>query len=519
MNRTAMESRLILWGCVVAFVLLKTNSLKFSTGDENIYFYLADQVADGALPYRDFFHAHPPFHLASLSLLNWAGGGFDLLTARLLAIGSTIGAALMLARLAPGVGARVAVLGSAVYLLSFDVLRVSTHPVGTNLAAFWVALALERLSKEKDLQAAAAFCFGGFTMLVVAPAAVGATLVLFLVNPRRGARLAIFGALGIAALNLCAFIAFGSVYIDQVYLFHLGKSAAESTTLQTFVAIVQGNGVLLATTSMGAFALLLGVDVKTRNEQQADAKSDDGSLIVRMRSALSRHLTLSLAIGAALGSLLFLLWANRIFIYYFQVLFVCVAPLAGYGLAALVQTGRDAIMYAELDASKVGEARLAFGVLLVLLFAGQLPGLKASDGQNMTVVSQYLAHEADWFESAQPLADQVKLHCGEQETVFGDSTAAPLVALLAGRTLSLGEADTNQMRFTSGQVASGEFIAQLEENPPCAVVYREQHGIFAISEFAAWLGDHYENVFEARNALGTRRFELLLRKPEQTTRS
>jgi hypothetical protein len=80
MKSTGWGSRVLLLSAFALFALLKSYSLRYSSGDENIYFYLATQVAEGQLPYRDFFHAHPPLHLAPLSLIYWLGGGFTALS-------------------------------------------------------------------------------------------------------------------------------------------------------------------------------------------------------------------------------------------------------------------------------------------------------------------------------------------------------------------------------------------------------------------------------------------------------
>ena len=45
------------------FGILKAYALAPAFSDENIYFYMCRRIAEGALPYRDFFFAHPPFHL------------------------------------------------------------------------------------------------------------------------------------------------------------------------------------------------------------------------------------------------------------------------------------------------------------------------------------------------------------------------------------------------------------------------------------------------------------------------
>src|SRR5580698_626510 len=50
---------------VTFYVALKSYQLNLSDSDENIYFYMALRTAfGGLLPYRDYFFAHPPLHLA-----------------------------------------------------------------------------------------------------------------------------------------------------------------------------------------------------------------------------------------------------------------------------------------------------------------------------------------------------------------------------------------------------------------------------------------------------------------------
>ncbi|HUT58524.1 MAG TPA: hypothetical protein VNA25_11825, partial [Phycisphaerae bacterium] len=48
---------------LLAFLALKAYGLQPAVGDENIYFYMSTRVADGLVPWRDFFFAHPPLHL------------------------------------------------------------------------------------------------------------------------------------------------------------------------------------------------------------------------------------------------------------------------------------------------------------------------------------------------------------------------------------------------------------------------------------------------------------------------
>ena len=51
-------------GIILGYLALKWSCFHYSATDENIYFYQAAAWAEGVLPYRDFFFAHPPLHIA-----------------------------------------------------------------------------------------------------------------------------------------------------------------------------------------------------------------------------------------------------------------------------------------------------------------------------------------------------------------------------------------------------------------------------------------------------------------------
>jgi hypothetical protein len=65
------------------------------------------------------------------------------------------------------------------------------------------------------------------------------------------------------------------------------------------------------------------------------------------------------------------------------------------------------------------------------------------------------------FASAREMAALVSARTSEQETVTGASTLAPLVALLAGRRMAAGEADTNAKRFASGSLEETAFLRRI----------------------------------------------------------
>ena len=54
--------------CIIIFLFIKFSTLSYQNSDENTYFYMAKLMAEGKLPYRDFFFAHPPLQVAIYSL-------------------------------------------------------------------------------------------------------------------------------------------------------------------------------------------------------------------------------------------------------------------------------------------------------------------------------------------------------------------------------------------------------------------------------------------------------------------
>ena len=80
----ALEGLLLL-ATLAFFALLESYGLAPALSDENIYFYDAWLMSQGFVPYRDFFFAHPPLHLAPGWLLVVARGGFELTALKLLA--------------------------------------------------------------------------------------------------------------------------------------------------------------------------------------------------------------------------------------------------------------------------------------------------------------------------------------------------------------------------------------------------------------------------------------------------
>lgn len=499
---------------VLVFGLLKLYVQPPSVGDEGIYLYLASRMAEGALPYSDFFHAHPPLHLPPLALLFFLNGGYESWVGALLPAAAAAGTGLLLYRAASRLGALEGLLACGVYLFCFDVLRMSSHVLGGNLAALWLAAGFERLARGRDIQAAIAVALGVLTLLSVAPAGAGLFLALLLADRARALRFGVALAAIVLVANLLCLAAFGRPFLEQVYLYHLGKPPVVVEG-ESLYAVAYYNTWLVAGGACGA--LLVAADALRRR--------------ARGRAAL-----LQAALGGALGSLAFLISLERFFVYYLGALFVCLALLAGAGLAALVRLLRRALLQRDGRAA-LAAAGLALPLLLAHLnhvIDGAAPGAprhthvwvgsglapldalvkplfwraESVEGRRYFGWTHYLWHEADSFEALDPLLQEVRRRTQPGDAIFGDSTTAPLLALLSGRRLAADAADTNVARMGHAAPALERLLGELESSPPALIVVRESRGIHSVRRFRAWLVGRYEPVYRYTSPSTQRTFVL-----------
>jgi hypothetical protein len=83
-------------------------------------------------------------------------------------------------------------------------------------------------------------------------------------------------------------------------------------------------------------------------------------------------------------------------------------------------------------------------------------------GRRYTGILFYLWHESREFDTAREIAAVLRENARPGETIFGDSTSTPLVALLAGVPITDRFPDTNSMRFECGLPAPAAAARQLE---------------------------------------------------------
>jgi hypothetical protein len=519
---------------VAVYAALRTYHLTLGNSDENIYFYMALRtVADGLLPYRDYFFAHPPLHLGLGVLAVWLGalfhgvqvmaspeawadGGAALTWVKMVGIfAGAVGGVAIYRAVRRVAGAVPAVLAGASFLFAPDLLH--SYFTGILEALMFAALGLERVVAGRDRQAGLCFAAGCLVAMYVAPAGLAIWLVLLAVSRRRALTLALWTAVPLLVVHGIFLLWAGRAYWESVFAYHLHKPKNASIVGDELVLLLRKSSLLVVGIPAAVVALRAAGPL-TRERLRQDP-----------RLQLAAY-----AAGALVMTLLFVTVTRAVFHYYFVMLMLGLAPLAGLAwgelfsrAAALVRAAR------ERAPGGLRAPALAVGALLVFPVAGlvleRLPPVRRAQtpdavvggsaprdwhdspalgplngavrallwedtdilGNVYSVPTRFLWDASRRFEMADLMARYART-MPPGATLFGDSTVATAVALRAGRRLALDEADTNFMRFKSGITPPAAFVARLRAAPPSLIIFSVGEYLLMGDELHAWMEQDYE---------------------------
>lgn len=502
-----------------SFFLLKIVGIHPSTTDENIYFYMATRFSQGAIPYRDFFFAHPPMHLVVPAAV-FLATGFGVVTAKLIPVAAALlyGLFFYLA-LRRAAGRAAALAGLAGFLGAYQVLMASTDMTGVNItlaflaAAAWCAV---RASwGPAGLLAGLAVSTGMYAVAGAAGLALGA-----LASSRRGLVKYLVALLATLGLVMGLFwVIGGDGFVEGVFVYHTRKPPktagwedplASWNPLHLGWALLHNLRLFLGGKACGqslyyhaalylacaaALAGLLGALAAAawREGKKGAWRALRGAL----RPGSPAGYTL-LCISTAL---LFLVqWGSLREVYDFylvpMIFFVavpfglcvraCLLPargplprrvlLAGPALLLLLWASRplSLSLAGRLWPSEARDAGktvtyewrepAAFGSLARLTRALYFHGSRTV-GELTPAYRHYVWNKSLSFSTAGEIARYVRDRTGSEATIAGASSVAPLVALLAGRRIAADEADTNAKRFKSGLLTAAAYFDEICRSP------------------------------------------------------
>ena len=109
-------------------------------------------------------------------------------------------------------------------------------------------------------------------------------------------------------------------------------------------------------------------------------------------------------------------------------------------------------------------------------------------------VNYYLWHESRYLTIAPQMAQYVKTNSLPDQTIFGDSTTAPLVALLSDRKISADFADTNSMRFRSKTTTVEQCLNKIALQQPKFIIAGQRRGFYNLPGFKRYIEKNYQKV-------------------------
>ncbi len=397
------------------FLWLKSYGLHYTVGgDENAYFYMARLMSEGKLFYRDFFFAHPPLQLLLLALV-YTLFGFNLLALKLTAVLPVLaGGGLLYLQFWKKKESLAGCFFLIVFLFSYELLKVTTHPFGLNLTAFFLIASLYFFLADRPLISGLFWGCASITGLYALPWGTLPCLYYLLRRDRYALLLGFLGGFLIifGSVNGLFLLCFGDKYLTPVYIYHFLKPRGPELVADIYLRVLRRNILIFFLPFLYAWT--------------------------------PRTAKRTTVLGAALMYLVLLGGLNPLFTQYFMLPIPFLAWIGAVSLAGVVR---------RFPAKGPRRAAGAAAVMLLLVFS-------ADD------VRRYIPHEkGTGFETADQCREFILQNSTADDLLFGHVTTVPLLALMTGRAIALDMVDTNYMRFKAGLADIGETMEKLAAEP------------------------------------------------------
>lgn len=427
------------------FALVQFKGLThIAPGDENVYFYMAKQVSGGAIPYMDFFYAHPPLHILILALLIKLFGlnFFILKSAELLAL---LTASFFLYktsleffenRLNDKNSTLLSAIVIIVFLFSFEVLFKATFSMGINLSLMLVMISFYLMLKGSYFASGIFGGLAGLTRFYTLP--ITFAMLAYLLASQLKSQLAnkklknffyLFSGflLVFGAAMLFFILLFGNNFFEPVVKYHFLKPTLPGQKFAVYLNVLKENWIIMALFFSSLF-------LKNKKE------------------FASLHF-----IVLIYGVFLLLLHVPAEF--YFSLAFPFMAVIGVYSLYNLI----GKINFRQI--------RILLAVLAILIFLWNT----AADAMFLENVG-FLN-----FRPLPQLAAKISSANSEQQ-LFGDDSIIPLLALIANRSIAFNYIDSNEMRLTSGLMNFYLLTNKLDDANLSYIILREKRGMHQILE-------------------------------------
>ena len=242
--------KIFIFASIASFLWLKLSHIDFRFGDGNAYIYMAQEILNGRIPYRDFFLADPPVFVLFLTFLKLIFGKHLLLfqAAPIIIESAT---AFLIYLLLKKWNVRLAFLAPAIYLFSFSILSTSNFFTGVQFVVLMMVLALYFYESGKPVYSGIFWTMACLSKLYAVPAFAGfLAYLIFKKEPVK--RILISSAVSAIAI-FAPFLAISfSKTFDYTFLHHFRRPYGVSK-INVFSLFISSQWPLLALGIAGMF--------------------------------------------------------------------------------------------------------------------------------------------------------------------------------------------------------------------------------------------------------------------------
>lgn len=243
---------LVLLCCEAIFLSYKLFGLTFRFGDTTAYWYMARSILEGALPYKDFFLADPPFYVLFLTPLFFLFQSHLIVLQLLPALLEMLSAAGMFWYLKRE-NIQLYWLAPIVYLFSFTILATADYGTGLQFATALFVCSLLAFQRKKWCWVGILLAGACLTKLYMVPIGFGVVGYLFWQKKYLEFWRVIVGGLAMAAILVVPFavITDGEFFNDVVFHHFSRPNGINKIGLMLFY--LQNDGLLLLLASIGMY--------------------------------------------------------------------------------------------------------------------------------------------------------------------------------------------------------------------------------------------------------------------------
>jgi len=245
---------LIILGVIFSAVCIFGFGLEFS--DQNVYYYMGKLIANGQMPYQDFFFSHPPGELY-IDALIYKVFGASLLAFKIASLIAVLLSAILVYIIArEQFSIKTAMLSYAIFLCTYETIRIASGNLGMAYTVMLSVLAIYFLIKDKIFLSGLVFGLALLFTLHAAPLFLASCIYCFAslkdsklkLHFKKSATLVLgflasFGIVTLVFVLLTSMAGTGQGYISQVFLYHLNKpsSSLPSMKFSLFIQMLKYN--------------------------------------------------------------------------------------------------------------------------------------------------------------------------------------------------------------------------------------------------------------------------------------